>query len=511
MHSTREPSKAIIPVVALSLMTVISAVAGLMVSLPSIAVETGATQTQLTWIVDAYTVVFAGLLLRAGAIADRHGRRKVLVIGLAIYVLANIAGLAISDASQLIGIRAITGIGAAFIMPSTLAVITTSFTGEERSKAVGVWVGVAGGGAFVGLFGTALLLRYWSWHSFFALNLVLATIALVGTLRVIPESRDTSGAAVDPVGGVLSIVAVASLVFGIIEGPERGWSDVLTVGGLGLGIVGFIAFVFYELRHAHPLLDPRLFRDRGFSAGALAITIQFFCQFGFIFVVLQYLQYVVNFSAWDATIRLLIIPIIVLPASRVAGKLAARIPQKRMGPVGMALFGVGMFIFSTMTSEFSLAHFWIGLLFMGFGMAISMVPATTAITSSLSLEKQGVASAVNDVSRELGSAIGIAIMGSALNSTYRASLDPTLTKLPPDFAERLRSSVAFVKIDPAVIAAKFPQAKSLLGMWDQLVAAGRAAFTDGMHVALYIAGGTAFVAAVLVAVLAPARMNRENL
>lgn len=503
------PSKAILPVVALSLMTVISAVTGLMVSLPAIAIETGASQTQLTWIVDAYTVVFAGLLLLAGGIADRYGRRRVLAGGLVIYVVANIVGLNLTDPQQLIAIRAFTGIGAAFIMPSTLSVITTSFSGEERGKAIGVWVGVAGGGAVVGLFGTAFLLKYYSWHSFFALNLVLAAIALLGTLRVVPESREPGMVGLDWWGGVVSVVAVGSLVFGIIEGPERGWNDSLTVAGISVGVLFFIGFVLWERRRTHPLLDPRLFRNRGFSSGAFAIMAQFFCQFGFIFVGLQYLQYVVGFSAWDATVRLLILPFVMLPSSRIAGHLAGRIPQKKLGAAGALVFAIGMFTFSTMTQEFNLWHFWAGIALMASGMAFSAVPATTAITSSLPMDKQGVASAVNDVSRELGSAIGIAVMGSALNDTYRSHMASALTAVPAEFADKLKRSVAFVRIDPNVIVAQYPQAKPLLAMWDQLVSAGKAAFTDGMHQALYIAGGTAAFAALFIAAVAPNRVSQS--
>lgn len=503
---THAPTKGILPVVALSLMTVVSAVSGLMVSLPSIAVETGASQTELTWIVDAYTVVFAGLLLLAGAVADKFGRRRVLASGLAIYVIANIVGMQLSDPQQLIAVRAFTGIGAAFIMPSTLSVITTSFSGEDRGKAIGVWVGVAGGGAIIGLFGTAFLLNYFSWHSFFALNLALAVIALIGTLRVIPESTDGAASGLDWVGGAMSVVAVGSVVFGIIEGPERGWSDARTVSALAVGLAFFAAFVVWEMHRLSPLLDPRLFSNRGFSAGAFAITIQFFCQFGFIFVGLQYLQYVAGFTAWEATTRLLILPFVMIPASRAAGHLSATVPQKKLGAAGAVVFALGMFTFTTMTTQFNLWHFWAGVALMAGGMAFTAVPATTAITSSLPNDKQGVASAVNDVSRELGSAIGIAVMGAALNGTYRSHLAPALAGLPSQVADNLQRSVAFVNIDPAVIVARNPQAQPLLAVWDQLTAAARSAFTDGMQQALQIAGATALFAALFVAVVAPRRL-----
>ena len=265
----------ILAVVGLSLMAVVSAVAGLNVALPSLAVETGASQTQLTWIVDSYTVVFAGLLLIAGALGDRYGRKLLLSIGLVIFGSAAAVGLFVTDPDQLIFVRILMGVGAAAIMPTTLSVITTSFPEEERGRAIGVWVGIAGGGAIIGLFVTALLLEWFPWSSFFGLNVAFATVGLIGTLAVVPPSADEHPPALDWVGAVLSFVAISAFVFGIIEGPEQGWTDPLTLSALGLGIIAAIGFVVWELRVKQPLLDPRLFRHRLFSAGTLTITAQF--------------------------------------------------------------------------------------------------------------------------------------------------------------------------------------------------------------------------------------------
>ena len=503
-------TKAILPVIAISLMTVISAVSGLMVSLPSIARDTGATQTQLTWVVDAYTVVFSGFLLIAGALSDRYGRRAVLIVGLSIYVFANVIGLGLSDAPQLIALRAFTGFGAALIMPSTLSVITTSFTGEERSKAIGVWVGVAGGGAIIGLFGTAFLLRYFDWHSFFSLNIVLAIIALIGTFLVIPESKGEDHAKLDLLGGLLSIIGIGFMVYGIIEGPEQGWTSINTLGGLIVGVLALATFIWWELRNPNPLLDPRSFKNLGFTAGSLSITLQFLCQFGFIFVGLQYLQYVAGFSAWDAVLRLLPIPLFILPSSRIVGKLAATIPQKKLGSIGMALIATGLFIFTGLSTEFNVWHFWLGLGFFAVGMAFASVPATTAITASLPQSKQGVASAVNDVSRELGSAIGIAILGSALNNTYRSSISTDLAKLPKEFLSRIQDSIAFTQVDPNIIVQKFPAAKGLLSGWDHIVLTAKSAFTEGMHLSLTIAGWIAIVGALIIIMIAPNKVARPQ-
>lgn len=437
-----------LPAIALSLMTVISAVAGLNVALPSIARDLGASQTQLTWIVDAYTVVFAGLLLLSGALSDRFGRRNGLVLGLVIYLIVATYGLVVDSVDHLIILRSVMGIGAAFIMPSTLSVITASFPPEDRSRAVGVWVGVAGGGAFIGLFGSAFLMRYYSWHSFFAMNMTLAILGLLGALTVVPNSADTSGKKLDVVGGLISVLLVGGLVYGIIEGAEFGWSSIHALGGFTLTAISLPAFIVVESRKEFPLLDPRLFLNRGFTMGSLSIFLQFFGQFGFIFVGLQFLQFVYGLTPWQAVLRLMIVPLIVLPMSRIAGVLSKTIPQKYLGSFGLSFLAIGMYIFSTMPLVFSYVHFWSGLALFAFGMALASTPATTAITNSLPVEKQGVASAVNDVSRELGSALGIAIVGAILNTTYRNGMAESLKTIPAALADKVSQSVAFTSMKP---------------------------------------------------------------
>ncbi|MCX6461314.1 MAG: MFS transporter [Actinobacteria bacterium] len=489
-------TRMVLVTVALSLMTVVSAVAGLNVALPEMAVDIGASQTELTWIVDSYTVIFAGLLLLAGAIADRHGRKRILFVGLVLFALASTAGLFADSATSLIVIRMVSGLGAACIMPSTLSVITTSFPEEERAKAVGVWVGVAGGGAVIGIFGTALLLIWFPWNSFFALNLTLAILGILGTLRFVPDSHEESTAPLDWVGGLLSIIGVGALVFGIIEGADRGWTEGLTAGALVLGITGLVAFVLWELRATQPLLDPRLFTNRAFSAGSLSITIQFFAQFGFIFVGLQYLQFVAGFTPIQAALRLLPMAFIILPASRAAGAISMRVPQKYLGAGGMVSLGIGLLMMSRLGVEFNVWWFWAALAFFGFGVAFSATPATAAITSALPREKQGVASAVNDTSREFGSAVGIAVLGAALTSIYKSAVVDNVSGLglPPQALEGLQRGVAAVSRTPP------PQVAPI---WDRIVLAAHEAFVSGMHVALTIAGVAALLAAVAIFVIAP--------
>ncbi|MEZ5094831.1 MAG: MFS transporter [Nocardioides sp.] len=371
------------PVIALSLMTIVSAVIGLNVALPDIARATGATQTELTWIVDAYTVVFAALLFFAGALGDRFGRKPLLVAGLAVFGLAAVGGTFVDTPTGLIVVRAAMGLGAAAVMPTTLSVITTSFPEEERPRAIGAWVGIAGAGAIVGLFLTAILLELFAWQSFFWMNVVLAALAIAGTLALVPDSADEHPPAVDVVGGLLTLVGMGALVFGIIEGPERGWSDPLTVAALVVGVVGLAAFVAWELRRAEPLLDPRLFTRRGFAVGSLSITVTFFCWFGLIFAVLQLLQFVVGYSPLEAAVRLLPMPFVLIPTARLAPRLAARLGFRRLVPVGMVLLAVGLAVISRTQVEFSYPLFVTGLLVGAAGMGLSGTPSTTAVTEAL--------------------------------------------------------------------------------------------------------------------------------
>jgi EmrB/QacA subfamily drug resistance transporter len=492
--STRIRTGPVLAVVSLSLMTVVSAVSGLNIALPDLARETGATQTEITWIVDAYTVVFAGLLLFAGAVGDRFGRRQILATGLAVFGIAAGLGMVTDDPHLLIGVRALMGVGAAAIMPTTLSIITTSFPVKDRPKAIGVWVGMAGGGAVLGLFASGILLEFYSWSSFFGLNVVLATLAFIGTLALVPGSVDPDRPRLDVVGGLLSLVAVASLVFGIIEGPDEGWTAAATVAGIALGLVATVAFVLWELRVERPMLDPRLFGNRAFSAGTLTVAVQFFASFGLFFVVIQYLQYVVGRSPLEAAVSLLPLPLVLIPLARNAPHLAARIGFRRVAPVGLVLTALGLVVLSRVDVDLAYGWFVVGLVLFAAGMGLAGTPSTTAITESLPESKQGVASAVNDTAREMGSAFGIAILGSVLNQQYRDGMADAVHGLPDAVAKGAEGSIAFTQSD------RLDQLGPAAG---QLVTAAQHAFVDGSSAALLVAAGVVAVTAGIVARLAP--------
>jgi EmrB/QacA subfamily drug resistance transporter len=478
-----------------ALMMVVAAVASLNVALPGIARDTGATQTQLEWIVDAYAIVFASLLLPIGAIGDRFGRKPLLAAGLALFGSLSFVALFVHSAGVLIAIRAGMGVGAALIMPVTLSVITTVFPPEERGRAVGTWVGVAAGGGVVGLVASGILLHFFSWPAIFALNVVLAAIALAGTIAVVPATRESRPPRLDPVGTVLSVTALAAIVFGTIEGPEHGWTSRLTLVALALGVTGLVGFILYELRRREPLLDPRNFLRRDFGAGSLSIFVQFFSAFGFLFLALPYLQLVLGYSPLQASGALLPTAVVVMPLSRVAPRIAAHVGVRITGPVGLGLMACGFVVLSSLGTESSYWHFLAGLLPFGAGMALSGAPATTAIVASLPRDKQGVASAVNDVSRELGGALGIAILGSVLNTVYRSSLDTT--GLPARVAAKARGSIGAAEGIGHRIGSP------------ELVANASSAFTHGVGIALLAGAAVLVLGAIGVALRAPGQAESQ--
>ena len=407
------PQRLILLSMCLSLAAVVSAVSSLNVALPGVARATGATTTQLQWIVDAYALVFAGLLMPAGALGDRLGRRRVLVAGLVIFGGAALVATTVSDADGLIVVRTVMGVGAALIMPTTLSVITATFGAGERDKAVGAWAGVAGGSAMLGVLVSGLLLEWFDWPSVFALNGVLATVGLLMTLKFVPVGAPEP-ARLDGGGAALSALGLAAVVWAFIEGPTRGWTSATVAGGFALGVVLLVAFVLYELRAREPMLDPRLFVQRGFAAGSLSVFVQFFAMFGSIFVVLQFLQFVMRYSPLEAGGVLAPAAIGMIVVAPRVPRLVQRVGMRRVGPTGLLLIAGGLTIAATMDAGSSAWTPLAGFLVLGLGMALAAPPATAAIVASLPADKQGVASAVNDTAREVGGALGIAVLGSVL-------------------------------------------------------------------------------------------------
>ncbi|ALG86887.1 hypothetical protein ACH46_13510 [Gordonia phthalatica] len=481
----------ILAVTSLALGVVVSAMASLNVALPDMAIASGADQTQQSWIIDAYSLVFAALLLPAGALGDRFGRRRALIIGLAIYGVAAVGAALASGPDMLIALRAVMGFGAALVMPATLSTITSTFAPERRSRAVSIWAAVAGASGVIGMLASGLLLERWSWPSVFWFNAGVVTVALVGALVLVPESAEPGAPRIDVVGAVLAAAGVAALVYAVIEAPVNGWTSALTLAGLGAGVALIAGFVTWEFTREHPLLDPRLFGNRHFAAGALSLTMQFFALFGFMFVLMQYLQLVRGDSALQAAVSLLVMPFGMVPASRLSPWLSERFGVPGPWTLGLLALGVGLAVLSQLDAASSYPAIAAGLIPLGAGLGLAMPPATTAITDAVPPRLQNVASAVNDLARELGGALGIAVLASILNGVYRAQLH--LPAVPDAVADAARSSFT--------AAAK---------IGDPVIEPARAAFTEGLNAALLGASGVAFAAAVAVAVLLGRQRSRTE-
>jgi EmrB/QacA subfamily drug resistance transporter len=405
----------------------------------------------------------------------------------------------VDSPGALIVVRAVMGIGAAAIMPSTLAIITNVFPVQERDRGVSIWAGVAGASALLGLLASGALLKAFSWHSIFAFSSALGLLALIAAARTAPNST-VDRADLDVVGGGLSVLGLSSLVYAIIEGPERGWTDPVTIAAFAAALVLLGSFVGWELRREQPLLDPRLFRLRGFGAGTASITVQFFAFFGFVFVILQYLQLVLGYSPLQAGLALSPMAAMMMLLSPRVPRVVDRFGPARIAPTGLLLMAGGFALFSTVSVNSGYPRLAIGLLMLGTGLALATTPATTAIVSSLPQNKQGVASAVNDAAREVGGALGIAVLGSALASRYRTGLARTVAHLPPDVADHAK----------AALAAALAIAKQLGPKGTELTARAQASFVDGLGLAMIIAAACVAAVAVFVFWRAPHQPNSQQ-
>ncbi|MFF8983747.1 MFS transporter [Streptomyces globisporus] len=483
--------RTILITVCIALMAVIASVSGLNVAQPDLAVAFGASQSTILWIINIYTLGLAALLLPLGALGDRLGRKPVLVAGLVVFGLAGaVAGLAPSAEVMLVA-RLFSGVGAAMIMPITLAVITSTFPEEERGRAIGVWTGVAGGGGVLGMFLSAALVDVANWRWLFVLPLVLGAVALVMTLRSVPDSREKSGHGFDVGGALTSVVAVVGLIFVLQEGPERGWTAPVTLLALVVGVAAAVGFVAWELRRGEgALLDVRLFGERALAGGSVTLLVVFGVQAGIFVVLFPFLQAVLGWSGLLSTLALMPMAVLMMTASGLAPQLAGRIGARATMATGIVLAGAGLALMAGIVSvDGGYLSVLPGMLAMGLGMGLAMTPSTEAITGALPRERQGVASALNDVTREFGTALGVALLGALLSAGYRGAIDGRLAGVPGGPAEMARGGVANA-VEAANGAGPYAQ---------ELIRAGREAFVDGWQNAMW--AGVAVMAALFLYVL----------
>jgi EmrB/QacA subfamily drug resistance transporter len=475
------------------------------VALPTLVRDLNATTADLQWIVDAYTLVFAGTLLTAGSLGDRFGRRGALSIGLAIFGGASLAASFATDAMTLTLARAVMGIGAALIMPATLSIITNTFIDpRERGRAIGVWAGVSAIGIAIGpILGGFLLEHFW-WGSVFLVNVPVAIIALILGRFLVPTSKDPSASKLDPLGSVLSIVGLSVVLWAIIEGPEKGWSDPTVVGAFVVGLVVLGAFTLWELHSDHPMLDLTFFKRPRFTIASLSITMTFFALSGTMFLLTQYLQFVLGYDALAAGYRMAPIAVVMMTVAPQSPKLAERFGTKRMVVTGFGVSALGLLILAACDADSSYALMFVGLIVLALGFALGMAPATESIMGSLPREKAGVGSAVNDTTRQMGGALGVAVLGSILASGYRAALDADAAgvALRPGQLNEARSSLGGAL-----------QVAGSLGSraGDTLITTAREAFSSGMRVSLIVGAVFVIAGAILSWKYLPARAEHHEL
>ncbi|MFB6651456.1 MFS transporter [Streptomyces microflavus] len=425
----------------LSLIVVVASVSALNLALPELAVDLDASNASLTWIADGYTVALAALVLPLGALGDRIGRRKVLIAGNVLFAVAAAFAAFASTTQELIAWRVVMGVGAAMIMPGTLSTITSAFPPERKARGVAIWSGFAAAGAIIGMLVAGGLLEAWSWKSIFLVSAATAVLCAIAAALLAPETKSSTPEPVDWSGTLFTALAVGTLVYGIIEGSEQGWTRPEVLASFAVSAFSLVAYAVLGLRNSHPLLDPHLFGLRGFRAGSIAILTQFMAVFGFFFVGLQFLQLILGYSPLKSAVALVPVAAVVLPASTLTPRLVQRIGLKFVMSAGLFLLSGGMFWLTRLHEDSGYAAFLVGLVLAGIGIGLTSSTGTSAIVGSLGPDRQGVASAMNDTTREVGAAVGIAVMGSVFSDQYRSGL-PALTALPGDAAEAVRHSAA---------------------------------------------------------------------
>jgi EmrB/QacA subfamily drug resistance transporter len=483
------------------------------VALPSFVRELHATPSQLQWISDGYTLVFASMLLTAGTLGDKYGRRGALLFGLVIFGLGSLGGALVGSASALIATRAVQGFGGAFIMPATLSILTNVFPDNERGRAIGIWSGVSGLGVAIGpLVGGYLLDHFW-WGSVFLVNLPVIAVAIVAVIAIVPSSKDPNAKPIDVLGTLLSIGALTGLLFGIIEGPSEGWTAPAVVIGFVGGAVMLVAFILWELHTPDPMLDVSFFKNPRFSAASIAVTFVFFALFGSIFFLSQYIQFVLGYSPLQAGAALIPVAVALMVSAPTSSFLVARFGTKAIVTVGLLVVASSLALLSAATTSSGYPLIALVLTLLGLGMGLAMAPATDSIMGSLPREKAGVGSAVNDTTREVGGALGVAILGSILAATYTSAAagSAVVKQLGAAGAQGAEASAAVTKSigGAAQVARQLAQLEQLgkipAGTTQAIIDASNAAFVHAMGHTVLVGAVIAGLGALVALIWLPSR------
>lgn len=491
----------ILGVLCLSLMVITLDNTILNVALPTLVRDLNASNSQLQWIVDSYTLVFAGLLLTAGSLGDRFGRKGALQIGLTIFALGSALSAFATDPNHLIATRALMGVGGAFIMPATLSILTNVFPAEERGRAIGVWAGVSGLGIALGPLLGGYLVEHFGWHEVFTVNLPIVAVALTAGAFLLPRSKDPSAPKLDPLGALLSIGGLTTLVYALIEAPGRGWGDSVILGSFAAAAVLLVVFAVHELHTAEPMLDVSFFKNPRFTAASLSITLVFFAMFGYSFLQTQYFQFVLGYSPAETGVRLLPLALTLMVVAPLSSRIVERIGTKIVVATGLALVSLSLLLQVNLTAQSTYFPVMWRMMLLAVGMGLTMAPATESIMGSLPLAKAGVGSAMNDTTRQVGGALGVAIIGSVLSSVYGS-------KITDAFSGRMPK--------PALAAAQsgiggaLEVAKRAGAVGPKIAELAREAFVDAMHGGALVAAAAAVLGVFVAAVFLPAHARHSD-
>ena len=481
----------ILAVMSLSLIIVILNNVTLNVALPELSKDLKADNTDLQWMVDAYALVFGATLLVMGALGDRFGRKPALQLGLTIVaIVSGSTAMYATTSEHVIMARALMGLGAALVMPATLSVVVVVFPVEERGKAVGIWAAMAGAGAPIGLLVGGWSVENYGWEMVFWLNVPVIIVTLILGLFLVPNSKDEQQRPIDLVGSLLSMAALISILYAIIEAPNVGWTSLETLGIGALGLLFVFVFIQWERKTEYPMLPMNLFSKMGFTMGLIAISLAFFVMFSFMFTQMLHFQLVRGHTALEAAIRFIPLPLGLMPAAANSDKLVAKFGNNNVVATGLTLVCAGMLLFTTVEVNTEYWRIAITFFLLGVGMGLTMAPSTTLIMESIPENKAGVGSATNDASREIGGALGIAIGGSVLNEVYQNNL--VIPEGLEDYSEvATQSFPAAMRIGGDLLSEG-----NLIGA--ELIESARLAFMEGMVASAMVSAVVALFNAIII-------------
>ena len=468
------------------------------VALPTLVRDLAATTSQLQWMVDAYTLVYAGLLLTAGSLGDRFRRKRALILGMLVFGAGSLWSAYSSSANMLITARALMGMGGALIMPSTLSITANIFADKQRASAIGVLTGVGGIGIVIGPLLGGWLLEHFSWGTIFLINVPVILVTLLVSFWLVPESKDPHASRLDPVGALLSIGGLMALLYGIIEVPTYGLGDGKILAAFIAAPILLIAFVTWELRSRSPMLDMSVFANPHFSAASAALTLTSFALAGTLFFLTQYLQLVLGYTPFEAGARLIPLVLGLIVAASVSPRIAQVLGVRIIIAGGLVVVAGGIALFSLLNASSGYGQVAFMLVLLGIGLGLTMVPATNAIMGALPLGKAGVGSAVNDTSQEVGNALGVAVLGSVLAASYHATIDsaPTLATLPASLKALVHDSIGSASVVASHVGGPVGHA---------IVSAANTAFVDSMSHTVLVAAGITLCGALVALFFLPSK------